>query len=240
MEFIKIVFLISLIMVGVYGTGIMVEIVSWINDTERFYHIATGSGTLILALTAIFGGWFAMKKLQLQRVQAERDVINVHHVDDKRKFNFELALKAIDSAHMAKADLQAIRSPMSSGYEFEALKEKMGDKEYEKAKQSGGANGFITLMRLGEKTQTYSNLAVIKEKFRFLIGDPKPIDDILNEWRKVSFAARILSQGRYGNEMMKYEDRIWDMGEEDPISKTIDDAISEIEALCSPILKENY
>jgi len=239
LDFLKVTFLVVILIVGAYGTGILVEIVSWINSTESFYHIAAGSGTLILAFTAVVGGWIAIQKYQIQRVQAEKEIISAHQSDDRRKFKFDLAVDAIDKAHKAKADLQSIRSPMSFGHEFEALKEKLGDARYEVAKQSGGDNGYITLLRIGERTETYSNLASIREKFRFLIGDPKPIDDILKEWRLVQSAAGILSKGHYDREM-KYEDRIWDIGEKDPISRTIDNAIKEIEALCTPILKENY
>jgi len=177
--------------------------------------------------------------------------INSWRQEAKWKRKFELAEDVLSTFYDIKDRIVIIRSPFSSG--SEGTSRKQNPNETHEQKQAYD-NAYIPFERYNNEKEAFIHLYTLKYRFMAVFGkeSAKPFDEIKKIVNEILASARILGthywqrQGKpfrtdqdfdkHLEKMSQYEARIYSgLEEDDKISKRVDDAIAEIEQLCSEI-----
>jgi hypothetical protein len=187
----------------------------------------------------------AEHQLAERRLRADIDLA-------EKKFRLDRALadwkRRTDLAEQVLADFykagdlfSSARSPLA--LEGEGRSRKRQNTETEDEAQQRDAI-YAPFERLLKHLDFFSELHARRYRFRALFGPDsiKPFQALLAAYNDVALATRILVAGRRTTltveQLNKYEATIgWGLDDEDAIKKAIDQAISDMEAICRPVLE---
>jgi len=174
--------------------------------------------------------------------------INSWRREFKGKRRIELAEDVLALFYQARDAIASIRNPLSMGDELSAPPK---ENEPIEEKEARDKVHFI-FKRCKDREELFSKLSSIRYRFMAQIGRDKvgPFDKIIEIVNEILIAARMLSyvwakflkchsperQEAYGEEMKKYEAKIYWAGEDDEIRKRVDEALSEMEDTCREII----
>ncbi len=201
--------------------------------TETIFNIIQSISIIIASFVAIVG-------------------INSWRKEAKWKRKFELAEEVLSSFYDVKEKIVSIRSPFSGNLEGSSRKQKENETKEEKENFD---RAYIPFERYNKENEAFIRLYTLKFRFMAVFGKEhsKPFDEIKKIINDILFAAHYLGthywqqQGKkfstedafekHLSKMHEYESVIWAgfLDKEDIIDKRVNEAINEIEIVCSNI-----
>lgn len=179
--------------------------------------------------------------------------INSWRREVRWKSQYELAEEVLSLFYEVQETISIIRSPLI--FEKEGRTRKKIENENPKDTEIlDRAN--IVLERFEKNKEPFYKLRALKYRFITVFGKEteSPFKDLIKLMNEIITASKILGrihwkdQGRrkfteeqfeiHLKEMKKYEDVIWESQNEDNIKAKLDEIISEVEQICSGVLKK--
>jgi len=175
-------------------------------------------------------------------------VVAIYGIDAwKKEFSgkrrIELAEDVLALFYEAKDIISAVRSPM--GFQGEGSTRKPQEGETPEQKKARD-DAYVVFERFGAKQELFSELHSKRYQFmaRFGTDKIKPFEDLRRIQIEIIVSARALAriwERRGDNEQsekrrLKHEAVIWEEMEDDEINTRLKKVISDIEAICRPII----
>jgi len=160
--------------------------------------------------------------------------INAWRKEFQGKRNIELAEEVLTSFYEAKDAIRSIRNPLSSQYEGTLLK------------PTQAIDSAIIYERYEKRQGIFNKLSSKRYQFKARFGTDKDkpfedlnniIIDILNAANGLSMTLKVKDDNN--EDWKKYMSVIYLYMPDDPITPRIDKVISDIEAICRPIIMGN-
>jgi ADP-heptose:LPS heptosyltransferase len=169
--------------------------------------------------------------------------INAWRKEFQEKRNIELAEEVLALFYEAKDAIRAIRNPFS--YQGEGKTRKPQENETPREKEARDRFYFV-FERFEKRQEIFNKLHSKRYQFmaRFGTEKSKPFEDLRMIVIEIQVSAnslsRIWSSNHISEDMEKrrqeHESIIWIGGEDDPIESRVKKIISDIEAICRPII----
>ncbi|RWP68094.1 hypothetical protein [Mesorhizobium sp.] len=182
------------------------------------------------------------RSMHHERLNADADLAEKKYryeralADWKRKT--DVAEEVLAGFYKARAIFSSARHPLSRGDEGASRKRVDGEAPEQTSRRNAV---FAPLERLNKEVNFLTELTSIRYRFSALFGaeGDKPFSEIISAYNEVQHATyALLDESRSGSEQreLRLEEAIWGMGDDDKITKAINNAVSTIENLCRPIL----
>lgn len=198
--------------------------------------LGLGIGTGLLGLSAIwalFSGREAYEKAQIsiaeRSLKLQKDV-------EQRKFQFDVAIEAVDLFNRFRTDMNNIRSPVTMTGELEKLNDLPEENDFVR-KMKNHTDAGVVFLRMDQRSETLAAINRLRPKFKAVFGLDEPFDDVVWAQHQVWLAAQMLLQGTYKIESKSFHDDIWKTSEDDEISTRVSNAVTSIEDLCVPVIR---
>lgn len=175
----------------------------------------------------------------------------------KREFRgkrqIELAEEALALFYEAREVITSARSCLGFGYEGRTRE---SEAEETPAQKKARDAAYVIFERFQPHEQLFSKLYAMRYRFmaQFDLGSAKPFDELKKIRNEIFSAARRLArlwaedvshfdekrQEAHYEKVQKYESIFWDTYDEvaDPINPRLDKVVSEIEAICRPVIMD--
>ncbi|MFC1492940.1 hypothetical protein ACFL6O_03200 [candidate division KSB1 bacterium] len=177
---------------------------------------------IIASLSAIFG-------------------INSWRVELLGKKRYELAEEVLALFYKSKDVIAHIRNPFAWGGEGQSREPGPDESPDEKRAYD---QAYVFFERYQEHKEVFNRLLALRYRFIVLFGQDKaaPFSEIQKTVHEILGTARMLSrfwkEGKYNEYTQKYENVVWDHGDEDQINTRINKAVADMEAFCNRIIKK--
>lgn len=166
------------------------------------------------------------------------------------KRNVELAEEALALFYEARDVISYIRSPAAWGGEGQSRK-KEPDETSEETRMLDAT--FVAVERYNKHLELFSKLQALRYRFMAKLGHGavKPFDDLRAQVNSIVSASHVLYMMRrraplaggrehteqYYAKLHKFESVIWEgLAEEDALKSAVDRAVTDLEAICRPII----
>lgn len=171
--------------------------------------------------------------------------LNAWRRETTGKRDIELCQTVIEKFYEAEHKISILRSPMSYINEGNTRQPKNGETEEEKERRNFH---FVPLARFNEQYDFWAEFLGYRFRMRALFGDNAvtpftSVDSVLRGFRA---AAITRSQALYNDPnglnletLRSMEKVIWEHPPDDEISRQIKQAITDMEAICIPIVRAN-
>lgn len=199
-----------------------------------FGEILSSIAIIIASVTAIYG-------------------ISAWKREFRGKHQIELAEEALALFYEAREVITSARSPGGFGYEGRTRESQAEETPAEKKARDAA---YVIIERFQPHEELFSKLHAMRYRFmaQFGLGSAKPFDELRKIRNQIFSAARRLArlwakdvshfdekrQEAHYEKTQKYQSIFWDSYDEvaDPINPCLDKVVSEIEAICRPVIMD--
>ena len=114
---------------------------------------------------------------------AEQSIL-LQRQEHQRKFEFDVAVEAVDLFNNLKVDFDIIRSPAVYEDEIKELENLEEINDLVK-KMKSHKNGGIILMRFDKREETRVSINRLRPKFNAVFGDTAPFDAAISIYKRI-------------------------------------------------------
>ena len=153
---------------------------------------------------------------------------------------FDAAKRTLHAFYELRDALQRIRRPFHPAWELNELQNRPETNDFETRIKENPEVG-VTLLRMDKHQKYISAVMGLKPEFRAFFGDDiSPFKGAIITWNEVDLAARSLTRPSELDKMQKAKYReviYWSGGENDLVTKKMDEIVQKIEDICLPVLR---